>query len=62
MTDPGKKRTAAATAARMRQREEKMADLLVSRGWNVFAPESEHSWGYLRQLEYQLDAVPPIDR
>jgi len=63
MTEDKKpKRTEAATAARMRGREEKAADLLTSRGWRVEPPESENSWQYIRDRQHQLDAVPPTDR
>lgn len=49
MDEPDKpKRTAAATSTLMRRREEKAADLLVSRpGWKVISPEGE-DWEEVR--------------
>jgi hypothetical protein len=41
---PPTPRTAAATAARRRAREEAAATLLVSRGWEVHAPDGT-DWG-----------------
>lgn len=51
------KRTAAATAARMRAREEKAADLLVSRGWEVNTPDGE-DWGEIRLRQAREAGAP----
>lgn len=42
-------RTAAATAARMRQREEAAATLLVERGWKVETPDGKPWTAFLSE-------------
>jgi hypothetical protein len=51
-----KKRTEKATATRMRQREERYADLLVARGWIVRSPEGER-WDLVRGVAHQVSAI-----